>query len=145
MLAQQRARLAYFLVLPALVLVVLLNLVPLIQGVIVSVQNQNLIRPNPTAFVGFKHYYQALFVDPEFWSTTGKTIYWTAGSVIGAYFLSLGLALLLNLQLKGQGLIRALFLIPWVVPEVTTALLWKWFLQRPVRLCQFRPDAARDH
>ena len=53
MLQRQRARLAYYLVLPAMVLVVLLNLVPLLQGVLISMQNQNLIRPNPTGMGRF--------------------------------------------------------------------------------------------
>lgn len=126
MLRQRRERFAYFLILPALFLVVLLNLIPLIEGVIVSMQNQNMVRPNPEAFVGFKHYYRALFDDDEFWASTGRTFYWTIGSVTGAYILSLGLALLLNLDVWGRGFFRALFLIPWVVPEVVTALLWKW-------------------
>lgn len=127
MLKRQRARMAIYLVLPALVLIVLLNFVPLVQGLIVSLQNQNMIRPNPTAFVGLRHYHRALFVDPEFWRSTWNTVYWTLGAVAGAYVLSLGLALLLNLEIWGRGMFRALFLIPWVVPDVVTALLWKWF------------------
>lgn len=127
MLQRQRARLAYYLVLPALTLVVVLNLLPLIQGVIISMQNQNMIRPNPTAFVGAKHYIKALTADVEFWMAAGHSLYFTVFAVIGAYLLSLGLALLLNLDIMARGLFRALFLIPWVVPDVVTALLWKWF------------------
>jgi len=127
MLQRKRARLAYFLVLPAMVLVVLLNLVPLIQGVIVSMQNQNLIRPNPEAFVGFKHYIRALTLDDEFWQSFARSVWFTVASVTGAYVLSLGLALLLNLDIRARGLFRAVFLIPWVIPDVVTALLWKWF------------------
>lgn len=127
MLQRQRARLAYFLVLPAMFLVVLLNLVPLLQGVIISMQNQNLIRPNPTGFVGLRHYVRALTADVDFWSSAWHSVYFTVCAVAGAYLLSLGLALLLNLDIKARGLFRALFLIPWVVPDVVTALLWKWF------------------
>ena len=127
MLQRQRERWAYYLVLPAMILVVALNLFPLAQGVLISVQNQNMIRPHPEAFVGLKHYIKALTSDKEFWAALKHSIYFTAGSVTGAYFLSLGLALLLNLDIKARGLFRALFLIPWVVPDVVTALLWKWF------------------
>lgn len=126
MLQKQRERFAYYLIFPALILVLLLNLLPLVEGVIVSMQNQYMIRPNPERFVGFKHYEKALFNDAEFWPATLRTVYWTLGSVVGAYILSLGLALLLNLPLWGRGLFRALFLLPWVVPDVVTALLWKW-------------------
>ena len=126
MLQRTRARLAYFLVLPALSLVIILNLLPLAQGVIISMQNQNMIRPNPEAFVGLRHYIRAFTGDSEFWNSTSHSFYFTIGSVVGAYFLSLGLALLLNQSIYCRGLLRALFLVPWVVPEVVTALLWKW-------------------
>ncbi|MEZ5666316.1 MAG: sugar ABC transporter permease [Alphaproteobacteria bacterium] len=126
MYQQRRARFAYWLILPALVLVLLLNLYPLIEGVIVSLQKQNMARPNPESFVWFRHYIRALFEDAEFWATTWRTFVWTAGSVVGAYVLALGIALLLNMEIFGRGLFRALFLIPWVVPDVVTALLWKW-------------------
>ncbi len=137
MLQKQRARFGYFLVLPALFLVVLLNIAPLIQGLLLSVQNQNLIRPNPTAFVGAKHYIKALTNDPDFWSSTFNTFYWTIGSVVVAYFVSLALALLLNLDIRGRALLRALFLIPWVVPNVVTALLWKWFYNDQFGMANF--------
>jgi len=137
MLQKQRARFGYFLVLPALLLVVLLNVAPLIQGLILSMQSQNLIRPNPGNFVGARHYIRALTNDPEFWSSTVNTFYYTLGSVVFAYLVSLALALLLNLDIKGRAFLRALFLIPWVVPNVVTALLWKWFYNDQFGLANF--------
>ncbi len=137
MYKQQRARFAYYLIMPALILVLLLNILPLIQGVIVSLQAQNMIRPNPTNFVGFRHYFRALFVDREFWQSTGRTLYWTFGSVAGAYLLSLALALLLNMEIWGRGFFRALFLIPWVIPDVVTAMLWKWFYSDQFGMANF--------
>ncbi len=125
-MSNRRAFFAYYLILPSLVLIVLLNLYPLIEGIIVSMQNQNMMRANQTAFVGFKHYDRALFQSIDFWGSLGRTVVWTAGSVAGAYLVGLSLALLLNMQIRGRGFFRALFLIPWVVPEVVTALLWKW-------------------
>ena len=126
MTKRQRTRLAYFLILPSLFFIVLLNLYPLVEGVILSLQSQNLTRPNPDAFVGLKHYRHALFGNSVFWSSLYKTILWTLGAVSGSYVVSLGLAQLLNLEIRGRGLFRALFLIPWVIPDVVTALLWKW-------------------
>lgn len=126
MFLQQRARFAYVLILPALVLITLLNLYPIIEGFVVSLQAQNQMRPNPEAFVGLKHYVRALTEQDAFWSSLGRTLVWTAGSVAGAYLLALGLALLLNMDVWGRGFFRALFLIPWVIPDVCTALLWKW-------------------
>jgi multiple sugar transport system permease protein len=126
MFMERRARFAYTLILPSLILITLLNLVPMIEGFIVSMQNQNMARPNPTAFVGFEHYARALFEEPLVWGSLWRTVIWTIGSVTGAYVLALSLALLVNLDIKGRKIFRALFLIPWVIPEVSTALLWKW-------------------
>jgi multiple sugar transport system permease protein len=94
MLKQQRARLAYYLILPALVLIT--------------------------------HYSRALIEEASFWPSLGKTLIWTAGAVVGGYVLGLSLALLLNMDVKGRAFFRALLLIPWVIPDVCTALLWKW-------------------
>jgi multiple sugar transport system permease protein len=125
-LAKQRRRLAYCLILPALILVLLLNVYPIIEAVIVSMQRQNMIRPNPTGFVGFMHYRRLLFEDDDFFESLQLTLIWTIGSVAGAYLVGLGLALLLNQHIRARGFFRALFLIPWVIPDVCTALVWKW-------------------
>jgi multiple sugar transport system permease protein len=126
MLLQRRARFAYYLILPALLVITLLNLVPLVEAIIVSVQSQNMLRPNPTAFVGLKHYYRAFFEETVLWASLRRTVIWTGGAVAGGYVLGLALALLLNMEMRGRGFFRALFLIPWVIPDVATALLWKW-------------------
>lgn len=126
MFLQRRVRFAYYLILPSLAVITLLNLYPLIESVVVSLQSQNMNRGNPEAFVGLAHYARALFDEPTFWTSLGKTVIWTAGSVAGGYLVALGLALLLNMDVWGRGFFRALFLVPWVIPDVATALLWKW-------------------
>jgi len=126
MFLQRRARFAYFLVLPSLAVITLLDILPIIESIVVSLQNQNMGRSNPEAFVGLAHYSRALFEEPAFWTSLWKTVIWTAFSVAGAYLVALGLALLLNMDIWGRTLFRALFLVPWVIPDVATALLWKW-------------------
>ena len=136
MLQRQRARLAYYLVLPAMTLVVLLNLVPLLQGLVVIVQNQNLIRPNPTGFVGLRHYARALTVDADFWGSCLASVYFTACAVAGAYLLSLGFALLLN-STSWARLFRALFLIPWGGARRRHCAALEVVLLGPVRIRNF--------
>jgi len=126
MALSRRNRFAYTLVLPSVVLLMLLNLLPLAEGVITSLQNQLLTDPNRDAFVGFQHYYDALFVESDFWGSLGKTCVWTVGSVAGGYVVGLALALLLNLDIRFRNFFRAIFLIPWVMPDVVGALIWKW-------------------
>jgi len=126
MFLKHRARIAYFLILPSLLLITLLDLYPVIEAMIVSLQSQNIMRPNPDGWVGLRHYQRALFDEPVFWASLWRTCIWTAGSVAGAYLLALGLALLLNMQIRARAFFRAILLIPWVMPEVSTALIWKW-------------------
>jgi multiple sugar transport system permease protein len=126
MYLRRRARFAYVLILPSLVVITLLDLYPVIEGVIVSLQNQNQMRGDPEAFVGARHYLRALTDDPVFWASVGRTLVWTAGSVAGGYVVALCLALLLDRELRARNFFRALFLMPWVIPDVCTALLWRW-------------------
>jgi len=126
MLVQQRKRMAFWLILPTLLLIVAFKIAPIIEGVVVSFQAQSMMRPNPDAFVGFAHYKRAIFDEGVFGAALWRTIVWTFGSVAGAYIVGLSIALLLNRQFPGRTIFRALFLIPWVIPEVATALLWKW-------------------
>ena len=126
MLRRQRERLAYGLILPSMALITGLSLYPVIEAIVVSLQRQNLMRPDPTGFVGLANYAAVLFDDDAFWSSFGHTIIFTAGSVAGGYLLGLALALLLSLDVRGRTFFRALFLIPWVIPDVAVAMLWKW-------------------
>jgi multiple sugar transport system permease protein len=131
MTAQARKRqeqsFAYGLILPSAVLVTLLNFIPLIEGVIVSFQRQQLMQSDTTGWVGLSNYSQALFDEAVFWPSLGRTIFWMVGAVGGAYVIGMFLSLLLNREdLKARALLRALFLVPWVVPDVVTSLIWKW-------------------
>ena len=126
MYARRRARFAYCLILPSLIVITLLDVYPLVEGIVASFQKQNMMRPDPDAFVGWAHYARALTDDPVFWASVGKTVIWTAGSVVGAYLFALGLALLLDREIRGRNVFRALFLLPWVMPDVSTALIWRW-------------------
>jgi multiple sugar transport system permease protein len=125
MLQEQRARLAYWLILPSLILITLFKLAPIAEGVVVSLQN-GLMGPKQYDFVGLKHYRDALFEGGVFGLALWRTLIWTIGSVAGAYALGLAIALLLDREFRGRAVFRALFLIPWVIPEVAAALLWKW-------------------
>ena len=126
MYARRRARFAYCLILPSLIVITLLDVYPLVEGIVASFQKQNMMRPDPDAFVGWAHNARALTHEPVFWASVGKTVIWTAGSVVGAYLFALGLALLLDREIRGRNVFRALFLLPWVMPDVSTALIWRW-------------------
>jgi multiple sugar transport system permease protein len=66
--------------------------------------------------------------DPLFWKSLSNTLYVTAIGVPLGIAVSLGLALLLNKEVRGVRIYRTLFYLPVVVPTVATAILWMWLL-----------------
>ena len=110
---------------PAITLIALVMLVPLVIGVSYSFQAVNLLRMDQAGWVGFQNY-ATLWSDKRFWIALENTLVWTFGSLFFQFFLGLGLALLLNTQFPGRKLFQALVFLPWAVPTFLTALTWAW-------------------
>ncbi len=72
--------------------------------------------------------YSALFNDELFWTSLYNTLYYTCLAVPIGFVIALGLALLLNLDLKEIGLYRTLIYIPYVLPAVAVSFIWLWML-----------------
>ena len=68
-------------------------------------------------FVGLANYVNILHSD-FFWAATGRTLYFTVVSVALEFMLGLGIALLLNQDFPGRGLMRGLLILPWALPTV---------------------------
>jgi len=77
-------------------------------------------------FVGVENYRRLFFEDPLFWKSLSVTVTYAFAAVPLGIVGSLGLALLLNLEVRGQRLFRTLFYLPSVVPAVASALVWLW-------------------
>mgnify|MGYP005849146981 CR=1 FL=1 len=98
---------------------------PLARGVIMSFTEVNLVEQGSMTFVGLGQFAR-LMEDPVFWRALGNTVKWTVGVVTLQYLFGLGIALLLNEPIPLRGLFRGLILVPWVVPSVVAALVWRW-------------------
>jgi multiple sugar transport system permease protein len=116
----------YFIALiaPALFLLSLVNLGPILQALNYSFREVGLLSPN-RPFIGFQNYAKAL-ADNVFWKALGNTAFYAIGSVAGQLVLAFTLASLLNLRIRGTVLFRVLALIPWITPLVVVGLLWRW-------------------
>lgn len=77
----------------------------------------------PSNFIGLSGYKKA-FQDKRVITATANTFYFTIVSVTIELLLGLGLALILNQAIKGQGIIRTTSLIPWAIPTAVAALMW---------------------
>ncbi|MBD3308862.1 ABC transporter permease subunit [candidate division KSB3 bacterium] len=118
---------AYLLNLPALVIIFLTILFPIGYSFHVSLLNWNLKRPQRIPFVGLKNYVDIL-TEAEFLHTLRTTFVFVFFSVALIMILGTAIALLLNQNFKGRGLVRAFILIPWAIPAVVNGIMWKWIL-----------------
>ncbi|WP_442916368.1 carbohydrate ABC transporter permease [Lentzea sp. DG1S-22] len=128
---------AYAMVLPVVVVIAVLVLYPLAQGVFFTftninegnIANPNLDRPAGYDVVGFKNYLNVLSGGESygaFWSTLVRTLIWTFSCVFFHYTIGLGLAMLLNRQVRGRAFYRVLLILPWAVPAFISAFAWKY-------------------
>jgi multiple sugar transport system permease protein len=75
--------------------------------------------------------YETLLLDETFQTAATNTLTFTAVSVIGHLLIGMGVALLLNQQIRGRGLFRNLALLPWMLPPAVVATGWAWLYQNP--------------
>ncbi|MCR4805979.1 MAG: sugar ABC transporter permease, partial [Clostridia bacterium] len=113
----------YLLLLPALIVMVSVVIVPIINAVSMSFQYYNLNMPKRTTFVGLDNYIKILGT-AKFRRSLWLTVIWVIFGVGGQFLFGFLLALLLNQNYRGRGVVRAVSLIPWVTPGVLIALMW---------------------
>jgi multiple sugar transport system permease protein len=108
--------------LPALFLVAVLALYPLVYTVILSARSYDLGFRN-YSFAGLAHYATTL-TNQRFWDAFGRTMYFTVLSVAGSIVLGMVMALILNREFRGARWARTAFLLPMVATPVATSLVW---------------------
>ena len=112
--------------LPGIALILLILTYPVLSNFYISFTNKHLVYQD-TSFVGFENYVYT-FTDRKFYSAFWNTVIWTAASVCFQFLLGFGMALLLDLPLKGRIFFRLAMIVPYAFPPVTVALIWKWML-----------------
>ena len=117
---------AWVMVLPSLALAFWIIGYPIYDVVMAAVHEVNRFG-KLRDFVGFGNF-QTLAADPIFWGSLWRTLIWTVGVVGGTIVLSLPIALILNDDFYGRGLMRVIIMLPWAVSLTMTAIVWKWSL-----------------
>lgn len=117
-------RIGLLLLLPAACAFFLVILYPFGQALGLSLY-QYTIRSFVPTFNGLANF-QAILNDPNTLSSFAVTIIYVGCSTLGALVCGLGWALLLNQPFRGRGTLRALTLLPWVVPSTVSAFIWGW-------------------
>ena len=123
-LRQQEAHLAWMLVLPALLYLLLIMLLPFLWAIYISMTNK--VVGVPGKFIGLQNYIHAV-QDRGFQNAIINTFQYTFGAVVGKVTMGIILALVVHSKvLQFKSIFRALLLLPWTLPIIVVTLTWKW-------------------
>ena len=124
---KQANRTGIFFLTPALLVIAFVLLFPIMQTVVLS-----LGRNSSSIFFDYEYAglanYQRLLNTPRFIVSLKNTLLFTAVTVPLELIIGIGLALALNRQFRGKGLVRMAVLFPWALPTALNALMWRWML-----------------
>lgn len=122
-LRKAESRAGYLFAAPWIVGVLLFMLYPLGASFYYSFTDYSIL--NPPVWIGTDNY-TALMRDELFWTTLKNTFIFAAIFLPLSLIVSLGLAMLLNMKVKGLAFYRTAFYIPSIVPMIPLAILWLW-------------------
>jgi multiple sugar transport system permease protein len=115
--------LPYLLVAPALAVLLALSIYPLLYSITVSLQQET-----ASGIVWTLTHFKRLATDNFFRTAMVHTFVYAAAALTCEFLLGLGLALLLNQQIRGRGLFRASLLVPMMLPTVVVGIVWRLLL-----------------
>ena len=124
----RRNRLAYILLLPAILVIVTVVIYPFFYAFNLAFTNTNMYNinsPDKTPQYNAGANFAEIFSDPQFYVILGRTVLWTVINVVCHVSLGMGLAILLNRNLKIRALYRTLLVLPWAIPQVIVAMMWR--------------------
>lgn len=137
---------AYYFILPTALGMFLIHFIPVIQACYMSFLNLNqhtLPLYLNAPFIGLAHFKDILF-NPEslirisgLKEATRNTIIYSFVVTLGTMVLGMIVALMLNRKMRGVSILRTLFILPWVVPQYVTGLLWGFLWQKDVGIINY--------
>lgn len=117
--------LGYMFTAPSVILIIILLFVPMAESVYLSFFNTSLNNPAPR-YIGFNGYIDVI-KDPYTLILLRNSMVWTIAVAAFQFIIGLSGALILNKQFRGRMIIRSLTVLPWVIPGVVAAMIWKLF------------------
>ncbi len=125
-LSARRARVAWAFLLPTVLTLLAVAAYPLFRTVQLSFFQANLLDyPLRPRWVGLANY-AFMLQDAYWWISLKNTVIFAVSSVSLETVLGLGIALLVNARFPLRGLMRTAMLIPWAIPTVVSAQMWRW-------------------
>ena len=117
------AKWGYLLVAPTIIGLLVLNVYPFVQTLVLSFSTTH---PFGIYEISGVENYVRMFSSAEFWKATWNSIYFCILTVPVGIFLSLLKAVLLNAKVAGKSAFRAIYFLPMVVAPAAIAMVWKW-------------------
>jgi multiple sugar transport system permease protein len=114
-------------VLPVVLGITIFQIYPTIFSLYASMTQWNLL--SPPRWVGMRNYVELFTTDRFFFQTMRNTGIYTSGVVLPSMILALLFAILLNQEIRGKYLYRAIYFVPVIAPAVAVALLWGWLYE----------------
>jgi len=123
MALQQRGVVGILFTAPVGIILLLLLAYPFVLGIWLSFTDTIIGRTGH--FIGLENYFYLLF-DDVFRLTTFNTLLYTVAAVFFKLVLGFALAMVLNRDFKAKGLVRAIVLLPWIVPTALSTIVFWW-------------------
>ncbi len=123
---KRREKIGYLCLLPAALLVLVFVFYPVAKTIWLSFHElrvQTMV--DGAKFIGFGNY-EKILRDETFWKTFRWTFMFTVISVSIELVIGMGLALIMNRKIPGQGIIRTTILIPWAIPTIVAGMMWSY-------------------
>ncbi len=124
-LTRERTRYAWLFMAPMLVVLALVAAWPLGRTIWFGFTDANLSDLSVAQFVGVANFVY-LLQDPDWWQAFWNTVRFAVISVTLETILGLGIAMAINANMPGKGLMRTAVLIPWAIPTIVSAQIWAW-------------------
>ncbi|WP_207956207.1 carbohydrate ABC transporter permease [Rubrobacter marinus] len=131
-------RTAYYMILPALLIILIVAFFPIAYSVYLSLFQANI--NGVGQFVGLENYVE-MFQNDAFLRGLNNTVIFTVVSVFFEFIIGLGIALAINRAFRGRGLVRAAVLVPWAFPTVISAVMWRLMFQDQVGVINYVANA----
>ncbi|OHV65612.1 sugar ABC transporter permease [Mesorhizobium sp. LCM 4577] len=137
---RRRVRTAWLFLTPMLFVLAVVAGWPFLRTVYYSFTDASLADLDARQWVGFDNYfsvlrlpsgrvlYDGLLVDPVWWRAVWNTVRFAVVSVACETVLGMVVALALNAEFPGRGIVRAAILVPWAIPTIVSAKMWQWML-----------------
>jgi multiple sugar transport system permease protein len=115
--------LGYTSVMPVIIVIFVVIGIPFINALYLSLTDKTV--GAQAHFIGFANY-REIFTDPVYWKVLKNTFIYFMTDVFFKLVIGMIFALTLNQAFFGRSIVRVLFLVPWAISGLVSALTWKW-------------------